>query len=106
MNDHQIKQLALISGVEPGKIAQWHYRYSSLFRSEKRFERPPGTLSITEISAKFGIAPPLLVQWRKAGLPSRRAAGKLIVIKETDLKKWIAKVGWKRRPLGRPRKKR
>ena len=106
MKDLDIKRLARNSGVEPKKIALWHFKYSHLFRSQKRFERPPGTLSITEISAKYGIAPPLLVQWRKAGLPSRHGFGKLIVIKETDLQKWIAKVRWVKRPLGRPRHKR
>jgi hypothetical protein len=104
MNNHDIQRLARASGIHPSKIALWHSKFSQFFRSDKRFIRPDGTLSVTEIAKKYGVAPTLLVQWRKAGLPSQRGAGRLIVIKETDLKKWIAKVGWKRRPLGRPRR--
>lgn len=103
MNEREIKRLAQLAGVEPSKIAHWHFKFSHLFRTHKRFERPPGMLSVTEISSRYGIAPPLLIEWRKAGLPSRRGPGKLVLIKETDLQKWIAKVRWTRRPLGRPR---
>lgn len=104
MDDARLRQLAQQTGIPIKKIAEWHFIHAPSFYSKhKRKERPAGSLSIGDIEAKYGIPISTLVEWRAAGLKSRRK-GQMALINEADLKAWLKEHPFVQRPPGRPRR--
>ena len=51
---------------------------------------PEGVLTITEAMAKFKTSQDRLREWRQDGMPVWKA-GSLVLVKESDLREWIAR---------------
>ena len=67
-------------------------------RSKKRSRSPEskpvrpahGTITLAEAMSKYRISRSRLDRWLKAGLPCLIGQGRLVVIRERDLKAWIS----------------
>jgi len=76
--------------VSPKSISGRHNVRRLSKRAPKwKLERPSGMLAITDVISKYPIGMRRLTQWRKAGLPSWSGPGKLVLIRECDLREWM-----------------
>src|SRR5947207_603781 len=108
MNDARLRKLAEQTGIAIKKIAEWHFvhgpRYASTITgvpTGKR-KRPKGMLSVGEIVLERGVPLPVLMEWRRAGLKTRRM-GNMVLVRKSDLEDWLAEHPVVRRGRGRPR---
>ena len=98
MSKADLLKIARRTGIDLEQLARWQVR--KLPRHELRgrrrgpVKRPRGCLSMTDARTKYGLRLPVLVAWRKAGMPTTKI-GKLIAVRESVLKKWITKMGFK-----------
>ena len=92
----ELKAMAARLHIPLQDVARWHRveapRYISINpgRPKGKVKRPKGTLSIRDAMDKFGVTAAALRMWREQGLPYQNV-GMMIVMKETDLKKWVEK---------------
>lgn len=86
MKRNEIKRIAKKYTIAVKQISQWRDAYG---RNKWKPKRPKGMLSVGDIRSKYGIQAKTLALWRRAGLPNTRGKGKMVLIKETDLLKWI-----------------
>jgi hypothetical protein len=95
MDDKEVVRLikyAEAMGLDPAIVLKMRLSFdSSGLRSNRRFERPKGQLSLTDAMEKYGLSTLNLALLRSLGMPTRKLR-QMTLVKEDVLGEWIKKL--------------